>query len=133
MEQDNYQVPIEALPHDIQVIVQRQIQGSGQDIRLTEQIRCDRCANPAKNTTVPQAQKLTIHPQKYAINEALRHVRMAWRTKGKTSRQNTQFDTLQSKQPVIPPAKFTGHYSDLDQFLEDMQNYLDETEVTSPK
>ena len=26
-----------------------------------------------------------------------------------------------------------GHYSDLKRFLEDMQNYLDETEVTSPK
>ena len=82
MEQNNYQVPIEALPSDIQAIVQRRIQGSGQDVRLVEQIRRDRCVTPTKSTTAPQAKQLTIHPQKYAVREALRHVRAAWRTKG---------------------------------------------------
>ena len=133
MEQNNYQVPIEALPRDIQAIVQRCIQGSGQDVRLVEQMQRNRHTTPIKSTMAPQAKQLTIHPQKYAVREALRHVRVAWRTKGNNVRQNTRFDALQSKQPVIPPAKFTGHYSDLDQFLKDMQNYLDETEVTSPK
>ena len=88
---------------------------------------------PAKSTTTPQAKASTIHPQKYNVREALRHVRAAWRTKGNNVRQNTRFDALRNKQPVIPPAKFMGHYSDLDRFLEDIQNYLDETEVTSPK
>ena len=132
MEQNNYRVPIEALPRDIQAIVQRRIQGSGQDVRLAEQMRRDR-ATVTKSTTVPPAKTSTIHPQKYAIREALRHVRAAWRTKGANVRQNTRFDVLQSKQPVVPPAKFTGHYSDLDRFLEDIRNYLDDTEVTSPK
>ena len=133
MEQNNYQVPIEALPRDIQAIVQRRIQGSRQDIRLAEQMRCDRRTNPIKSTTASPAKQSTIHPQKYAVREVLRHVRAAWRTKGNNIRQNTRFDALQNKQPVIPPAKFTGHYSDLERFLEDMRNYLDETEVTSPK
>ena len=132
MEQHNYQVPIEALPRDIQAIVQRRIQGSGQDVRLIDRMRQDR-ANITKRTTVSPAKTSTIHPQKYAVREALRHVRAAWRTKGANVRQNTRFDVLQNKQPVVPPAKFTGHYSDLDQFLEDIQNYLDETKVTSPK
>ena len=132
MEQHNYQVPIEALPRDIQTIVQRRIQGSGQDVRLIEQMRRDR-TTPAKRTTAPPAKTSIIHPQKYTVREALRHVRAAWRTKGDNIRQNTRFDALQSKQPVIPPAKFMGHYSDLDRFLEDIQNYLDDTEVTSPK
>ena len=82
MEQHNYQVPIEALPRDIQAIVQRHIQGSGQDVRLVEQMQRDRCAIPTKTTTAPQAKQSTIHPQKYAVREALRHVRAAWRTKG---------------------------------------------------
>ena len=133
MEQNNYQVPIEALPRDIQEIVQRRIQESRQDIRLAEQLRHDRRASPAKSTTAPQVKQSTIHPQKYAVRDALRHVHVAWRTKGQNVRQNTRFDALQSKQPVIPPAKFTGHYVDLERFLEDIQNYLDETEVTSPK
>ena len=132
MEQNNYQVPIKALPRDIQAIVQRRIQGSGQGVRLVEQMRRDH-ATVTKSTTVPPAKTSTIHPQKYAVREALRHVRAAWRTKGAHVRQNTRFDALQSRQPVILPAKFTGHYSDLKRFLEDMRNYLDETEVTSPK
>ena len=113
MEQHDYQVPIEALPRDIQAIVQRRIQGSGQDVRLVERMRHD-CTTLAKKTIVPPAKASTIHPQKYAVREALRHVRAAWRTKGNNVRQITRFDALQSKQPVVPPAKFTGHYSDLE-------------------
>ena len=133
MEQNNYQVPIEALPRDIQAIVQRRIQGSRQDIRLAEQIRRDRHANPTKSTTASPAKQSTIHPQKYTVREVLRHVRAAWRTKGNHVQQNTRFNALQSKQPTIPPAKFMGYYSDLNRFLKDIQNYLDETEVTSLK
>ena len=133
MEQNNYQVPIEVLPRDIQEVVQRRIQGSEHGTWLIDQIQCDRRINPVQPGQITQTKKSTIHPQKYAINEALRHVHAAWRSKGKQVRQNMRFDLLQDKQPVIPPAKFTGHYSDLERFLEDMQNYLDETEVTSPK
>ena len=76
MEQHNYQVPIEALPRDIQAIVQRRIQGSGQDVRLVEHMRRDH-TTPMKSTTAPQAKTSTIHHQKYAVREALRHVRAA--------------------------------------------------------
>ena len=86
MEQNNYQVPIEALPRDIQAIVQRRIQGSGQDVRLVEQMRRDR-TTIAKRTTAPPIKASTTHPQKYAVREALRHVRAAWRTKGPNVRQ----------------------------------------------
>ena len=120
MEQHNYQVPIEALPRDIQAIVQRRIQGSGQGARLVEQMRRDRTTSTTKRTTAPQAKQSTICPQQYAVREALRHVRAAWKAQGNNTKQNTRFDALQSKQPVIPPAKFTGHYSDLDRFLEDI-------------
>ena len=133
MEQNNYQVPIEALPRDIQEIVQRRIQGSKHSVQLINQIQRDRCINPVRINQNMQVKKSTIHPQKYAIRESLRHVRVAWRTQGQNIQQNTRFNALQSKQPVIPPAKFTGHHSDLKRFLEDMQNYLDKTEVTSPK
>ena len=70
----NYQVPIKALPRDIQEIMQRRIQGSGHSIRLINQIQRDRHINPVQPNQNTQVKKLTIHPQKYAVNEALRHV-----------------------------------------------------------
>ena len=60
-------------------------------------------------------------------------MRAAWRSKGKPIRQNTQFDALQDREPVILPAKFTGQYLDIEWFLNAMHNYLDDTEVKSPK
>ena len=94
MEQNNYQVPIEALPHDIQTIVQRCIQGSGQDVRLAKQMQHDQRITPVQSTQTSQPKKLTRHPQKYAVDEALRHVHAAWRSKSKPIQQNMQFNAL---------------------------------------
>ena len=133
MEQNNYQVHIEALPQDIQAIVQRHIKGSRQGIRLINCIQCNQLIDRVQGTWAIQQRKSTIHPQKYAINEALRHVHMAWQSKSKLIRQNTQFNVLQDKQAVIPPAKFTRQYDDIKRFLNDICNYLDNTKVKSTK
>ena len=58
---------------------------------------------------------------------------MAWTKQKALVRQNTRFDVLKDKILVIPPAKFTGQYEDIEWFLDEVQQYLDETEVMSPK
>ena len=72
MEQNNYQVPIEALPRNIQAIVQRCIQGSGQDVQLIDQLRQDCHNNLVKRTHTSQPEKQRAHPYK-SIKEAVAH------------------------------------------------------------
>ena len=95
-------------------------------------MRQERHNNPVKRTRTSQPEKQHVHSYK-SVKEAVAHTRAAWTKRKALVRQNTQFDALRDKTLVIPPAKFTGQYKDIERFLEDIQQYLDKTEVTLPK
>ena len=94
MEQNNYQVPIKALPRNIQAIVQRHIQGSGQGVRLINHIQHDRLINHIQGARTQQQQKQRAHPYQYSVKEAIQHAHTAWTPQTKLIRQNTRFDIL---------------------------------------
>ena len=113
MEQNTYRVPIKALPHDIQTIVQQCIKGSGQDVRLINQLKHDHQNKPTKRTSITQPEKKHVHSYK-SIKEAVKHARAAWTKQKALVQQNTRFNILRDKTPVIPPAKFTGQYKNIE-------------------